>query len=271
MSTGFLKELNGAEVEAEELQINEKFCELLKNNDFQNLIDFMSAPLENSYRSVPERLTVGLDLESPNGPHRVYLKRHWCDKAGHTDAPKDEALSEWENLNQLASEGIQVPQAMAVGWGKISGHSCAFIMMNEVPGTQADHFIEEHFPNPESPVLKKFMKKLAVFAAHFHKAGYNHRDFYLCHTFVEQLEDDWKFYLIDLQRVQKRKFWRKRWIVKDLAQFNYSALKLVDDEGRRIFYDTWCKETGVNPKSLSKAVQKKTDKMVKRELQGKVR
>jgi hypothetical protein len=29
--------------------------------------------------------------------------------------------------------------------------------------------------------------------------------------------------LIDLQRVQYRRWWRDRWVVKDLAQLNYSA------------------------------------------------
>ena len=271
MSTGFLKELGGAAVTEENILLNEDYARLFKDNSLQTLLDFMSAPVDNAYRSVKERLTVGLDLKAGESTQRVYLKRHWSDTPARTMAPFKEAYSEWGNIQELKNNGIPVPDAMAVGDGIINGHSCAFILMKEVPGIQADEFIEQNFDSLSSPELYEFMRKLGVFAAQFHKLGYNHRDFYLCHTFVHKESGGYVFHLIDLQRVQKRQFMRRRWIVKDLAQFNYSALKLVDEEGRRIFYDTWCENTGTESKKLLKAVEKKTAEMVKREERGKVR
>ena len=65
---------------------------------------------------------------------------------------------------------------------------------------------------------------MADVASRFHRQGYNHRDLYCCHFFIrEPRPGDFDVRLIDLQRVQHRARWRRRWIVKDLAQLAYSA------------------------------------------------
>jgi heptose I phosphotransferase len=48
----------------------------------------------------------------------------------------------------------------------------------------------------------------------------NHQDFYLSHLYLGR---DGSIYLIDLQRVGRRRTVPRRYIVKDLAQLNYSA------------------------------------------------
>ena len=64
-------------------------------------------------------------------------------------------------------------------------------------------------------------------ARRFHAAGYNHRDLYCCHFFVKEPEPGrFEIRLIDLQRVQRRRRFRRRWIVKDLAQLAYSAPRI---------------------------------------------
>jgi heptose I phosphotransferase len=61
-------------------------------------------------------------------------------------------------------------------------------------------------------------------ARRFHAAGFNHRDFYCCHFFIQELPGPrFAIRLIDLQRVEQRHWLRRRWIVKDLAQLAYSA------------------------------------------------
>ena len=65
---------------------------------------------------------------------------------------------------------------------------------------------------------------MAAVARRFHAAGYNHRDFYCGHFFVrEPARGKFEIRLIDLQRVQRRRRFRRRWIVKDLAQLVWSA------------------------------------------------
>ncbi len=57
-----------------------------------------------------------------------------------------------------------------------------------------------------------------------HAAGYNHRDLYCCHFFVKDAAHaPREIRLIDLQRVERRRWFRRRWLVKDLAQLAWSA------------------------------------------------
>ena len=65
-------------------------------------------------------------------------------------------------------------------------------------------------------------------AGRMHRAGVNHRDFYLCH-FLLHLEpqptaQNLKLSLIDLHRAQSRTQVPRRWRDKDLAGLYFSAL-----------------------------------------------
>jgi heptose I phosphotransferase len=71
--------------------------------------------------------------------------------------------------------------------------------------------------------LDRLIRQVAQIARRFHNAGYNHRDFYCCHFFVkEERRGEFQIRVIDLQRVQRRRWFRRRWLVKDLAQLAWS-------------------------------------------------
>ena len=68
-------------------------------------------------------------------------------------------------------------------------------------------------------MLHRLIVQVAGIARRFHAAGFNHRDFYACHFLTKEISPgQFDVRLIDLQRVQKRRWLRRRWIVKDLAQ-----------------------------------------------------
>jgi heptose I phosphotransferase len=69
---------------------------------------------------------------------------------------------------------------------------------------------------------RRLLRKLALLARHFHGRGLNHQDFYLNHFFLDREET---FYLLDLQRVQRRRQVPRRYLVKDLGQLAYSSLR----------------------------------------------
>ena len=72
---------------------------------------------------------------------------------------------------------------------------------------------------PAGRALRRLIVQVADIARRFHAAGFNHRDFYCCHFLVKEASPGrFDVRLIDLQRVQQRKWLRRRWIVKDLAQ-----------------------------------------------------
>jgi hypothetical protein len=54
----------------------------------------------------------------------------------------------------------------------------------------------------------------------------NHQDFYLGHFFIpaeQPLEGEPRLFLVDLQRLERRRAVPRRYVVKDLAQLLYSA------------------------------------------------
>src|SRR6185437_6220361 len=75
----------------------------------------------------------------------------------------------------------------------------------------------------------------ADLAARLHQVGLHHRDLYLCHFLVKPGGDQPDVRLIDSARVRRLPGFitRGRWIVKDLAQFWYSTLKLPITEAQR--------------------------------------
>ncbi|MCM8541535.1 MAG: hypothetical protein NE328_14805 [Lentisphaeraceae bacterium] len=270
----FTENSDSVNVESEKVIFNKQYEKLVKENGFNALTDFMFSSRENSFRDVAGRLTVGIDLDDNGAKQRVYLKRHWTLSKSKSSGPHKEALSEWNNINALSQAKIKVPDAMAVGHGFINGRSVGFIMMKEVPGKPADDFIKEDlFPLKDFKKRLRFTEDLALFSSEFHELGYNHRDFYLCHTFVNSSKSNIQLNLIDLQRVQKRSLFRKRWIVKDLAQMAYSALRITSKTDRLRFY---LKYIGMNTlsgldKKFIRSIERKVETMVKREGEGKVR
>ncbi|WP_207796344.1 lipopolysaccharide core heptose(I) kinase RfaP [Pseudohalioglobus lutimaris] len=81
-------------------------------------------------------------------------------------------------------------------------------------------------PPPLSYRLK-LIHKLADSAGRMHRAGINHRDFYICHFHLDETTLGNRrptCYLIDLHRAQIRARTPRRWQVKDLAGLYFSAM-----------------------------------------------
>lgn len=192
-------------------------------------------------RRLPDRENWRLDLALPQGGTRgAYLKKHHI----RTPSTRVRALAqagggmtagrvEAQNIARLARSGIAAMKLIAYGEKlHADGLLESFVLTEELQGfTQLDHFLERRFPPlegnraaPRDPHLMKLIAEVASVAAKFHRLGYNHRDLYCCHFFIKETEPgEFKVNLIDLQRVEHRRHFRSRWLVKDLGQLAYSA------------------------------------------------
>ncbi|MEM8875112.1 MAG: lipopolysaccharide kinase InaA family protein [Planctomycetota bacterium] len=102
----------------------------------------------------------------------------------------------------------------------------------------------------------------AALAAKLHQS-LHHRDMYLCH-FLGRLDENGliQLALIDPARVKPLPRWfAKRWLVKDLAQFRYGCLEAGIGEGA---LDDWLRRYG-RPDLLG-AVKRKCDRIAKHDL-----
>jgi heptose I phosphotransferase len=217
------------------LVINERFLELLKGHglaDFDSLMSYEDGTYlhKKRLRSV---LRMKLD-EGDNLSSRVfYLKRHFSpleEKLKSLIAWRNSegARNEWESILLLRSFGIPTVVPVAFGEKKHFGIPCASMTLTEelYGAPRVETYIPElssRFDDPAEAINKKrgLIKRLALLAKDFHNKGFNHQDFYLGHFFITP--ETGELFLVDLQRVHKRKAIRKTDRIKDLAQLTFSA------------------------------------------------
>ncbi len=129
---------------------------------------------------------------------------------------------EWARMRQLASDGIPCVQPIAFGEElRGSRERRSAILTAAVPGDSLERWLQRWGKDDRRTVCG-LLQPLAALIARFHADGYIHRDLYLSHVFFDPNGGD-SLHLIDLQRVMRPRWRRRRWIVKDLAALNYSA------------------------------------------------
>ena len=174
------------------------------------------------WRSISERENCTLDADLTDGRHlRLHIKRYH--PARGIGTPADE-----ESLGIRALEIEAIPTVPLVGWGRlVDGRS--FVITEDLAGYRdAEKAVRDGLP------FESLLQPTADLAAKLHDAGLHHCDLYLCHFFVKP-GDPVDLRLIDAARVKRLPGWpmRRRWIVKDLAQFWYSTTTLpITDEQR---------------------------------------
>jgi hypothetical protein len=158
-----------------------------------------------------------------------YLKKHrgrswlsWLAALLRFAPPRSAGRIEAENALALNSLGIAVMPLTAYGEKlHADGRLESFLLSEELEGyCELQDFIEQRFSREgKKRELHRLIVQVAGIARRFHAAGFNHRDFYSCHFLAKEVSSGtFDVRLIDLQRVQRRRWFRRRWIVKDLAQ-----------------------------------------------------
>ena len=197
------------------------------------------------WRKLPDRENCTIDAELPDGRNvRLHVKRY------PTRLP-----AEHEALGHKLLIDAGIPTSPLVGWGGHGGRG--FVIFDDLRGYRpADKLIGAGTP------FDLLLAPTADLAALLHNQGLHHRDLYLCHFMADAANPSSGMKLIDPARVHRLPgpLTRGRWIVKDLAQFWYSTLKLPITEAQR---DAWlrryCEKRGiVRPGPLRRRIEWKT-------------
>ncbi|MBI5396572.1 MAG: hypothetical protein HZA91_14855 [Verrucomicrobia bacterium] len=172
----------------------------------------LPAPRGDVTRAVPGRFTTRVEAAGCV----FYLKRH------HGLMTAWQARNEWQRLHELRAAGIACPTPVAFGEQRgLFGAGASFVITEEIPSaTQADWWLRDR------PARRReLLAPIADLARRFHGLGYCHKDFYLCHFFVQETAGapgELEIFLLDLQRCARPCCCAGRWQVKDLAQLHYS-------------------------------------------------
>jgi len=180
---------------------------------------------ENWYLQVADAAQPGLGMYLKKHRVHTWLTRLWAGLG--MPLPVSAGRREARNVESLAALAIDVPRLVADGEKfSANGRLESFLLTEELAGyVELQDFVRRRFPacarrgGARDHDLARLLRQVAGIARRFHQAGYNHRDFYSCHFLTKELAPgQFDIRLIDLQRMQRRRWFRRRWIVKDLAQ-----------------------------------------------------
>lgn len=228
-------------LDAGRMWAHREYLPQLERAGLTTFASIMSTQSGRLLRTLSDRENWRLELD--RGAHHrpaMYLKKHrirsWANwlRARLGLGPRlTPGRIEAENVERLERSGIAAMPLVAYGEQlRRDGVAESFVMTEELSDfVQLDHFLRRRFepaeslaPNRRELHLKALIAAVARAAARFHQAGFNHRDLYCCHFFIQEPSPGcFLVNLIDLQRVERRRWLRRRWIVKDLAQLAYSA------------------------------------------------
>jgi len=188
---------------------------------------------EDLYRDREGRKTLRFDHRGKS----YFLKLHtgigWAEivkNLAQLRLPVISASNEYRAVLALQRAGVYTLTVAAYarrGWNPARVKS--MIVTAELTGTIS---LEQFCANwaehpPPAGTRTRIICALADCARRMHRAGVNHRDFYLCHFHLDEWslhEQEARCYLIDLHRAQVRERTPRRWLVKDLAGLYFSAM-----------------------------------------------
>jgi len=202
------------------------------------LVDGMSVfelPQIEVWRSITERENCVLDTTDENGATtRFHIKRN---KPGHRGVD-DEAAK----IKLLIDHGV--PTVPLAGYGKLHDGR-GFLITDDLAGYQD----AEKIVAADKSAFEKLLKPTAALAAKLHGQNLHHRDLYLCHFYVRTTDktgdNGLDVRLMDAGRVGVLpRLFRRRWLVKDIAQFGFSLTQL---ELPADVFERWLAEYGSLP------------------------
>lgn len=224
------------------LRVNVAFGPILKANrltTFESLFDFSGGTV---VREVGSRRTARIVLQPADarGEQTFFLKRHSAPRLSERlrplfslSLPIVGARNEWEGILKFHAAGI--PTMTPVAFGECDGRSLVMTKDLGTPRTLLDWVNtaagDHSGPRPADPAdssaaRHELISRVAGIARRMHAAGLHHQDFYLNHMLCCGEPEALDIRVIDLGRVRKQRRLSRRWILKDLAQLDFSARKL---------------------------------------------
>lgn len=241
-------------LDAGRMWANQEFLPQLERAGLASFAAVMAARSGRLLRTLSDRENWRLEFDrGGTGRQVMYLKKHrirswihWLRARLGVGPGVTPGRVEAHNVERLERSGIAAMRLVAYGEGlRADGVAESFVLTEELAGyLPLDDFLRRRFEPvnegtaaPRDPHLDRLIADVADVASRFHREGFNHRDLYCCHFFIrEASRGRFLVNVIDLQRVERRRWLRRRWVVKDLAQLAYSAPRERISRTRRLAF-----------------------------------
>ena len=207
------------------LRVNCAFAEILRANQldtFDALMNYSGGAIAKDV--LIERTTTRITLVDGERRRGFYIKRHrpsplkeYVKPLLRLTWPILGARNEWDALLKFIA--AEIPPMTPMALGELGRYS--FLVTEAIDGyAKLPAWLAQQ---PAAADLSPVIDRIAEIARRMHDAGLHHQDFYLGHLLIQDRGEEFDIRVIDLGRARGHARLSQRWIVKDLAQLEYSA------------------------------------------------
>ena len=266
------------------LTVNSQFAALLEQHRLASFAALMyECQGEVAKNLLAERTTTRFELTDDEGAVRAfYIKRHrrppWKEYVKpwlRLTRPILGAENEWQAI--LAFHECEIATMTPVALGRHGAES--FLVTEGLEGcVRLSDWMDERLPpqdgsesgaaagsetsHVEQDVAAEtaVIDRLATIARRMHGSGLHHQDFYLTHFLVPATQADAPrdVHVIDLGRARQCRSLSRRWIIKDLAQLNYSASRFTSEHRHRFLERYLDRPLQAGDRPLLRKIERKT-------------
>ncbi|MBC2693922.1 MAG: hypothetical protein HF982_01295 [Desulfobacteraceae bacterium] len=233
------------------LIFNKNYLEVLDDVPFDSFESVWKYQAGETIKKIKARSVIRFEIQTDSGKKFFYLKRHNTEFAGIKRilalfSPKpvlSEGKREFANICDFREGelGTILPVAAGERFVKFCWVQSFLITEDFSPFISLEYMLRD---NPEffmgenaGDRKRKLINGIGILARRMHEKGFNHRDFNATHIllYYKDKSDAPDIALFDLQRVDRSPFFRFRWIIKSLAELNYTLPEGIFDKKDRIF------------------------------------
>ena len=237
-------------VKKDHLIFNKDYPELVDDVHFDSFESVWKYQDGETIKKIKARSVIRFKIQTDSDKKYFYLKRHNTEFVGIKRilalfSPKpvlSEGKREFENICDFRKGELGTVSPVAAGerfvkfcWVQsflITEDFSPFISLEYLLRDNPEFFMGENAINRK----RNLINRIGIFARRMHEKGFNHRDFNATHIllYYKNKSDAPDIALFDLQRVDRSLFFRFRWIVKSLAELNYTLPEGIFDKKDRI-------------------------------------
>lgn len=212
------------------LIVNRGFSELFQQNGWQTFDVIWQATQDAmvAKKMRTDRITLRFTLKDQGKERSFYIKRHgrsslkeYLKPLMRLTWPILGARNEWNAILEFHRAGIATMTPVALG----ESGSNSFLITEAIEDSDKLSELRDAWSKSRESHLDErhdLIYRIASITRSMHGAGLHHQDYYLGHL-LRSKRDAEQLYVIDLGRVRKQAHLSQRWIVKDLAQLDFSA------------------------------------------------
>jgi hypothetical protein len=238
-------------IETAGLTINRDYAPIIESiglNDFDSIWRFQGGKIVKDIRP---RSVIRINVPGQDRERIFYLKRHRPEFMGFRcllrlifpNLAFSQGKKEFKSICDFRKKALATVAPVAAGEKCLRFPWVGSFLITEdfAPYVSLEKRLQsapDFFMGTDGDLRKRAMlREVATLARKMHQSGFNHLDFNATHIllFYEPGSNIPKTALFDLQRVDRKKIFKFRWMIKSLARLNYTLPEQIFTAEDRIY------------------------------------